>query len=97
MSKCNYCAFFSRACSAPDWTGYSCDVRAELEYWAHVLGCIDVPTVFFGGGTPSLMPTNIFAEIMNCIRTNFNLLPSAEVTLESNPGTLDENRLREFI
>lgn len=97
MSKCNYCAFFSRACSAPDWVGYSRDICAELEHWARALGRIDVPTVFFGGGTPSLMPTDTFAEIMGCVRKNFNLLSGAEVTLESNPGTLDAMRLREFM
>lgn len=61
------------------------------------MGRISVPTVFFGGGTPSLMPTRVFARIMNALRTKFNVLPDCEITLESNPKTLDATRLREFM
>ena len=96
MSKCNYCAFFSVACATPDWDKYTNDICNEIQFWAQKLGRIDVPTVFFGGGTPSLMPVLCFEKIMNTIRTNFNLLADAEITLESNPGTLDENKLRDF-
>ena len=96
MSKCNYCAFFSTACVAPDWDKYANGICDEIKFWAQKLGRIDVPTVFFGGGTPSLMPARCFATIMDTIRTNFNLLSGAEITLESNPGTLDENKLRDF-
>lgn len=96
MSKCNYCAFFSTACAAPDWNKYTNDICDEIKLWAQKLGHIDVPTVFFGGGTPSLMPVWCFEKIMNTIRADFNLLSGAEITLESNPGTLDENKLRGF-
>jgi len=61
------------------------------------LGKADVPTIFFGGGTPSLMPTNCFSEIITRIHDRFNVAPNAEITLESNPGTLDAVRLDEFI
>lgn len=96
MSKCNYCAFFSRACSAPDWDEYENKICDEIKFWADKLGRIDVPTIFFGGGTPSLMPVNVFEKIINTIRDNFNLLTGAEITLESNPGTLDERKLNDF-
>ena len=97
MSKCNYCAFYSRACANPDWAAYADKICAELAFWSQKMGRIDVPTVFFGGGTPSLMPVDVFERIMASISTNFNLLPDAEVTLESNPGTLDESKLNDFI
>ena len=97
MSRCNYCAFFSRACAAPDWGQYCTDICAELVHWADALGRIDVPTVFFGGGTPSLMPVWCFEKIMNTIRSNFHLCSGGEVTLESNPGTLPADKLRDFI
>ncbi len=61
------------------------------------MGKIDVPTIFFGGGTPSLMPTGNFTEIINKIRNRFNVAPNAEITIESNPGTLDAVRMGEFI
>ena len=97
MSKCNYCAFFSRACAAPDWRKYTDEILSETDFWAEKLGKIEVPTIFFGGGTPSLMPTDNFAEIITHIRNRFNVAPTAEITIESNPRTLDGTRLDEFI
>ncbi|MBO7066215.1 MAG: radical SAM family heme chaperone HemW [Alphaproteobacteria bacterium] len=97
MSKCNYCAFFSRACANPDWRAYTDGILSEIDYWAEKLGKIGVPTVFFGGGTPSLMPTDNFTEIMAQIRDRFELAHDAEITMESNPGTLDAARLDRFI
>ena len=94
-SKCLYCAFYSRAIT-PDWGAYRDGILAELDFWAARMGRIDVPTVFFGGGTPSLMPTRVFAAIMDKIRKDFNLATDAEITLESNPGTIDATRITEF-
>lgn len=97
MSKCNYCAFFSRACSNPDWQKYANDICDELNFWSEKLGKINIPTIFFGGGTPSLMPVEFFEQIMNCINERFNVLPDCEITLESNPGTIDKNKLIDFV
>lgn len=97
ISKCNYCAFFSRACANPDWDEYTSQIISEIDHWAETLGKIDVPTVFFGGGTPSLLPTKNFAQIIEHLRNKFNIENNAEITLESNPGTLDTTRLDEFI
>lgn len=97
MSKCNYCAFFSRACSNPDWQKYANDICDELNFWSEKLGKINIPTIFFGGGTPSLMPVEFFEQIMNCINERFTVLPDCEITLESNPGTIDKNKLIDFV
>ena len=96
VQKCKYCAFFSRACAAPDWDAWATRIIAEIEYFAEKLGRISVPTVFFGGGTPSLMPTKKFTEILDATHKNFDITPDAEITIEANPGTLDEQRLSEF-
>ena len=96
VAKCKYCAFFSRACAAPDWKEYETCIINEVKYWGEHVGKVDVPTIFFGGGTPSLMPTNVFARIMDSIRQEFNVVPNAEITIEANPGTIDKNKLIEF-
>ena len=96
MSKCNYCAFFSRACENPDWDQYTCGICNEIKYWAEKLGGIDIPTIFLGGGTPSLMPVATMEKILGEIRNNFNISDGAEITMESNPGTLDTGKLRDF-
>ncbi len=96
VSKCNYCAFFSRAV-APDWESYLGGICQEIDFWATKLGQFSVPTVFFGGGTPSLMPINVFDKIMQHLRKNFDLSGCCEITLESNPGTITPEKLRDFI
>ena len=96
ISKCKYCAFFSHACDAPDWDKYTSNICAEIDSWAKKMGRIDIPTVFFGGGTPSLMPVGQFEKILHTLQRNFNLVNNAEITIESNPGTLDKNKLNDF-
>lgn len=96
ISKCNYCAFFSHACSAPDWDKYTRDICTEINYWGGRLGKIDIPTIFFGGGTPSLMPISAFETIITTIAQNFNINTCSEITIESNPKTLDKQKLIEF-
>lgn len=96
VKKCQYCAFYSRACANPDWENYATKIIGEIEHFGKILGAVSVPTVFFGGGTPSLMPTAIFATIMDAIQKNFRLETDAEITLEANPGTLPADKLTEF-
>ncbi|MBR0410327.1 MAG: radical SAM family heme chaperone HemW [Eubacterium sp.] len=52
-----------------------------------------VETVFFGGGTPSLLAPDQITAVMTCIRSEFSLNEDAEISLEANPGTMDEARL----
>ena len=96
MSKCRYCAFFSEACVAPDWDTYTTNILTEIENWAQKLGRIKVPTIFFGGGTPSLMPIKYFEQIMAKIHKSFDVAPDAEITIEANPGTIDEIKMLDF-
>lgn len=95
-SKCNYCAFYSAAVR-PNWDKYAADICAELAHWGDDLCRPMVPTVFFGGGTPSLMPPSVFARIMDAIDKNFQIAAGAEITIEANPGTITPAALDEFI
>ena len=96
ISKCNYCAFFSSAI-APDWESYQHGICREIDFWVNKLGRIKIPTVFFGGGTPSLMPIPVFESIMNRLHEKFDMSDCTELTLESNPGTLDKDKLDNFV
>ncbi len=96
MSKCKYCAFFSHACTNIDWDTYTDKIRKEICCWGQKLGKIDINSVFFGGGTPSLMPVHTFDTIIKTIKDNFNLIKNAEITLESNPKTLNKDKLQDF-
>lgn len=96
-SKCNYCAFYSFAQPNPDWQKYTNSICQELQFWSEKLGDTDVPTIFFGGGTPSLMPLNYFEQIMLQIQNSFHINRNCEITLESNPGTLSKAKLHGFV
>ncbi|MBO7509396.1 MAG: radical SAM family heme chaperone HemW [Alphaproteobacteria bacterium] len=96
VKKCNYCAFFSHACAAPDWDAYKNQITSEIRHWRRKIGNVAVPTIFFGGGTPSLMPAAVFGNIMDELRANFDVVSDAEITIEANPGTIDINKLNEF-
>ena len=60
------------------------------------IGHAQVPTIFFGGGTPSLMPAADLSRVIETIQKNFDLLPDAEITIEVNPDSVTEQFLVEM-
>lgn len=96
ISKCRYCAFYSAAVT-PNWEKYTDDIIGEINHWGDKLGRISVPTIFFGGGTPSLMPCWTLGRILDAVAALFDIQRDAEITLESNPGTLDNGKIADFI
>ncbi len=94
--KCNYCDFCSYAGLDPSLrAGY---LRALSEEIASYGGEEHPPvdTVFLGGGTPSLLTPVEIADLFAALRKTFHLLPDAEITAESNPGTLDREKIDAF-
>jgi oxygen-independent coproporphyrinogen-3 oxidase len=105
--KCAYCDFNSYA-GLDDLVEPYCDALiSEIRLWSSALqgttsvgrgpspdGLPPVPTVFFGGGTPSLLPLAQIERIMQALRESFALESDAEVSLEANPGTVDLDYLR---
>ena len=55
-----------------------------------------VRTVFFGGGTPSLLEPSQLETVLSCLRSGFSLAPDAEISLEANPGTVTREKLAAF-
>jgi oxygen-independent coproporphyrinogen-3 oxidase len=92
--RCGYCDFNTYAgleSLIPDYITALC---AEIEWAAaHAPGRLDVHTIFFGGGTPSLLPPSQVERILQAADCSFALQPSVEITLEANPGTLSLERL----
>ncbi len=72
---------------------YAEAVAREAALWTPELAGRRVETVFFGGGTPSLLPLDLMAAIVAALRASFYLDPAAEVSLEANPGTVDAAHL----
>ena len=94
---CNYCNFNRGLFDEPLKARY---VSAVLEEIAAAAGDSDdaapADTIFFGGGTPSLLEPAEIAAIVDRCRTSFAMSPTAEVTLEANPETVTTERLKAF-
>ena len=76
------------AASSPAVRDYVDTMFLELAHWGDELGGSEVQTVFFGGGTPSLLSPRIIGLTMERISKYFKLASKAEVTLEANPESL---------
>ncbi len=96
-SKCPYCDFNSHVRkSAPDQKKYLSAFNAELTYFAQYSSTKVVTSIFFGGGTPSLMEPATVAGILEIIRNNWSLSEDLEITLEANPSSVEANRFKAF-
>ncbi len=98
VKKCSYCDFVSFE---------GCDDRLQREYVAELVKEIrrwgllyekrfQIDTIFFGGGTPSLMDERLICEIIASIRESFPVESDTEITLEANPGTLKARKLEAY-
>ncbi|HEX6464626.1 MAG TPA: coproporphyrinogen-III oxidase family protein, partial [Vicinamibacterales bacterium] len=93
-SICNYCNF-NRGLYDEDLKGRY--LAALLKDVAHGLSAGEpVDTVFFGGGTPSLLDPREVQSIIQAVRDRFAVDPESEITLEANPETVDRTRLERF-
>jgi oxygen-independent coproporphyrinogen III oxidase len=89
-TKCTYCAFNTYIHLESLIPPFVDALSAEVDFLASGLTeRADVGTVFFGGGTPTLLSPQQLGRILQQIRERFNLLPDAEITAEANPNDLD--------
>jgi coproporphyrinogen III oxidase-like Fe-S oxidoreductase len=85
VRRCGYCAFHSGLFSGEDAKVYMQLVLQEMEAWGRSLGRAPVETVYFGGGTPSLLEPGQIDALLQSVAACFSLSPDAEITLEANP------------
>ena len=96
IAKCPYCDFNSRAAAAVDFARWQAAFVRDLAAYVLLAGGRTVASVFFGGGTPSLMPPETVAAILATVRAHWTLTEDAEVTLEANPSTVDRSRFQDL-
>ncbi|SOH93260.1 oxygen-independent coproporphyrinogen-3 oxidase [Monaibacterium marinum] len=96
QSKCPYCDFNSHVRREVDHAAWRDALCREIDHAAALSGPRRVDTVFFGGGTPSLMHPDTIAAIMQRIATVWSLSPDAEVTLEANPTSVEAGKFQGF-
>jgi oxygen-independent coproporphyrinogen-3 oxidase len=92
-AKCTYCDFNSYAGQESLMAPYAGAVAREAALWSPRLAGRQVETVFFGGGTPSILPLPEMTTIVEAMRRRFDIAPDAEVSLEANPGAVDAAHL----
>jgi oxygen-independent coproporphyrinogen III oxidase len=94
--KCIYCDFYSIITSDNVQSFLKC-LKKEIEHYSAIYSEErELISIYFGGGTPSLMEPDYISEIINNIRENFNVEKNAEITLETNPGTVSLEKLKMF-
>ncbi len=96
LAKCPYCDFNSHVRDRIPQARFRAALRAELAWEADRLGRRRVTSVFFGGGTPSLMAPETVAALLADTARLFDLAPDAEITLEANPTSVEAARLAAF-
>lgn len=94
VSKCRYCDFLSMPYDYDVREQYTMSLCKEIERFAkeHADEYV-VNSVFFGGGTPSMLEPELFEKIISTVRDNFKMNTDSEITIECNPGTVTYDKL----
>jgi len=92
ISKCPYCDFNSHVAERVDQKAWRDGLLRELEHFAARTKDKILTSIFFGGGTPSLMDPATTADIISAARKAWRMANDVEITLEANPGTVDADR-----
>lgn len=96
VRKCRYCDFLSFPAEDAARNAYLRALRRDIRETSAVYGNETVTSIFFGGGTPSVLPADALPELLAELRSGFSLREDCEITVECNPGTLSEEKLRAY-
>lgn len=95
--KCPYCDFYSVSYSKKNELMYTDAVIRNLKKYSEICNDRIVDTIYFGGGTPSLLSAESIKKILFSTFQMFNVENSAEISMESNPNTLNPKKLNDFL
>lgn len=96
VKKCAYCDFLSGPSTAEKRREYVNLLCEEIESAKERTAGYEVSTIFFGGGTPSILEGEQLMKIMDTIKSSFSIKKDAEITLEMNPGTVTAEKLQAY-
>lgn len=95
-SKCYYCDFVS-FCDKDDYIdSYFNALIKEIKLKKNILRDKEVDTIYIGGGTPSVVDDRYIEKLLDYIKNNFNIKKDAEITIEVNPQTIDQNKAKAY-
>ena len=95
-ARCSYCDFATGAYESAQAEAYVRAVASEIAAFQSTEDALDADTIYFGGGTPSLLTPAQVGTILEAVRKRFRVATDAEVTMEMNPGTLTLEGLNAF-
>ena len=94
--KCIYCDFYS-IITSDNIGNYLGGITKEIINYSQKYSTDRIySSIYFGGGTPSLMEADYLSEIINCIKEYYKVDDNAEITMETNPGTVSKEKLKRF-
>lgn len=94
--KCIYCDFYS-IITSDNISAYKDVLLKEIDYYSDLYSENRfITSIYFGGGTPSLMEPGYLQEIISYIKKKFSVCEFPEITMETNPGTVNKNKLKQF-
>jgi oxygen-independent coproporphyrinogen-3 oxidase len=96
LAKCPYCDFNSHVRETVDQESWRAALLAEIAFFAAETGPRRITSMFFGGGTPSLMPPATVAAVIDAVAENWGLDKDAEITLEANPTSVEAGRFADL-
>ena len=94
--KCHYCDFISFSGKQKLIEKYINSLKQEINKCKINKEEYLVETIYFGGGTPSFIESKYIIDILEVIKNKFKVLKNAEITIEVNPGTVDEQKLQNY-
>jgi oxygen-independent coproporphyrinogen-3 oxidase len=89
LAKCPYCDFNSHVRDSVDHAAWEATLLADLRHEAELAGGEKLDSIFFGGGTPSLMPPALVARLLGEAEKLWGFAPGIEITLEGNPSSIE--------
>lgn len=95
--KCAYCDFLSAPADLPVRISYIKKLQEEIAYYGAQYGEYQVSSIFFGGGTPTILEGYQLAAILETVKEHFNIATDAEITVECNPGTLTAGKAEKLV
>ncbi len=96
-ARCSYCDFFTVVDREADFGRFTTTLRREIDHWSRrAADGASIDTIFFGGGTPSLLDPRLLTEVLGHFRTAFSIDPGAEISLEANPSSTAPERLEQW-
>ncbi|MGD9809753.1 MAG: radical SAM family heme chaperone HemW [Sphingobium sp.] len=96
VSKCPYCDFNSHVREGVDIERWRAALLADMAHEAGFLPHRTLGSIFFGGGTPSLMPPSLVAELIEAAHRHWAFAPDIEITLEANPNSVEVARFADL-